>query len=530
MSNGNDKRSRDAAAMSGEESIPSTSEADIDLLLSGPPRRGGWRNGGGRPGARGPGGGQGGPAWRNRDLTNGSIPRNLWGMAWPQSVEGVMRVVDQMLDLVWAGFLGTPHIAGIGVAQQYTQMVWTARQGVDTAQRAMVSRAIGMGNLPLARLSVYQAATVTTVFWLVIATIGILFTEPMLQLLGVSDSVSDKAVPYMRVQFAGQGFMGFQQLSSHALIASGDPLTPMRSQIVSRVAHGLLSPILVFGLLGLPGFGIAGAPMAAATGNAIALTLNARVLLTGRSRLHLKLSEYRIEPKLIWQIIRIGGPAAVNGAERSVAQLLLVGLVTPFGDNTLAAYTLSRRVEMFANLGSQGFGQASGVIVGQNLGAGNTARARQTILWALGYVMTLKTILTLLLFIFPHILLSLFTRDPELLALASTWVRIQCIGHLAMGSGNVFMQSFMTAGATMWPMFVTLVALWCVELPLAYLLSQELGVGALGIAWGSTMAMLVRPALNIPYFLSGRWMRAKVFADQSTRPPEAAVPEALSVT
>src|SRR5688572_8730095 len=140
-----------------------------------------------------------------RDLTTGSIPKNLFAQAWPQSVEGVLRIVDQMLDLVWAGVLGTPHIAGIGVAQQYTQMAWTARQGVDTAQRAMVSRAIGMNNIALAERTVYQSVTVTAIFWVVVGSLGIIFTEPMLRMLGVSANVIDKAAPYMRVQFAGQG-------------------------------------------------------------------------------------------------------------------------------------------------------------------------------------------------------------------------------------------------------------------------------------------------------------------------------------
>jgi putative MATE family efflux protein len=441
----------------------------------------------------------------------------------------MMRVVDQMLDLIWAGFLGTPHIAGIGVAQQYTQMAWTARQGVDTAQRAMVSRAIGMGNIPLARLSVFQAGTVTAVFWVVIAALGIILTEPMLLLLGVPDNVIDKAVPYMRVQFAGQGFMAFQQLSNQALVASGDPITPMRSQIVSRILHGVLSPILVFGPGPLPAFGIAGAPMAASTGNAIAMGLNCRVLFSARSMLHLKLSDYRIEPKLIWQILRIGGPAAVNGAERSVAQLVMVAFVTPFGANALAAFTLSRRVEMFANLGSQGFGQASGVIVGQNLGAGKPNRGRATILWALGFVISIKGALSILLFLFPSIVLQLFTRDPELLALASSWVRIQCLGNIAMGANNVFQQSFMTAGATMWPMLVTVLGLWGLELPLAYALSQPLGFGALGIAYATLIASCSRPLLHLPYFLSNRWMRAKVFSDQTPAIGRAGQPDSVPV-
>jgi putative MATE family efflux protein len=425
----------------------------------------------------------------------------------------VLRVIDQMLDLVWAGFLGTPHIAGIGVAQQYTQMAWTARQGVDTAQRAMVSRAIGMGNTPLAQLTVFQAATITGIFWLVIATLGIVFTEPLLRVLGVSDSVVDKAVPYMRVQFAGQGAMSFQQLFGNALIASGDPVTPMKTQFISRIAHAALSPFLVFGLLGLPGMGIAGAAAAAAFANTIALVINARALFSGRSRLHLRWSEYRLDRALMWQIVRIGVPAAINGAERSISQLILVGLVTPFGDNALAAFTLTRRVEMFANLGSQGFGQASGVIVGQSLGAGKPSRAKQTVLWALSYVFVVKSVLMVFLFMFPQLFLSLFTRDPELLEIGATWVRIQCLGYLAIGSSQVFMQSFMTAGATLFPMFVTLITIWGVQQPLAHFLSQNTGLGQFGIAWAVSIAMIARLFFFVPYYLSDRWMKAKVFSD-----------------
>jgi putative MATE family efflux protein len=471
---------------------------------------GGWRGGGGGPGMGGPGGG-----WRDRDLTNGSIPKNLWGMAWPQATEGVLRVVDQILDLVWAGFLGTPHIAGIGVAQQYTQTAWTARQGIDTAQRAMVSRAVGMGNMALAQLAVFQAATVTAIFWVLIASVGIFFTEPLLHLLAVPDSVIDEAVPYMRLQFMGQGFMGFQQLFAHALMASGDPITPMKAHIVSRVLHGVLSPFFVFGFFFFPELGISGAALAAIIGNSVALGIVARSLFSGHSRLHLKWSEYRIDRRLIWQIVRIGTPAAINGAERSVAQLLIVRFVTPFGENALAAFTLSRRVEMFVNLGSQGFGQASGVIVGQNLGAGKPQRAKQTILWAIGFVMSIKSVLGIVLFFFPEVFLSLFTRDQELLELTAMWVRIQVIGHIAMGSGNVFMQSFMTAGATVYPMLVTLFALWVIELPLAYILSEPLGMGQAGIAWAITIASLSRPFFHVPYFLSGRWMRARVFSQQN---------------
>ena len=491
-------------AVETDEQRRQRTEAPASDGAGGPGRGGGPRGAGGW--------GQGGRNRRfNRDLTSGSIPKNLWSLAWPSSVEGALRVVDQVADLIWAGILGTKPLAAIGVSQQYTQMAWTARQGVDTAQRAMVSRAVGMGDIALANHVVFQAGTITMVFFLIIASIGVLFTEAMLRALGVSEAVIDSAAPYMRVQFMGQGVLAFQQLSGQALAAAGDTITPMKSTMVARVLHMVLSPFLVFGLLGFPEVGLAGAAAAAMAANSVGLSLNLRALFRGTSRLHLRLSDYRIDPKLLWQLLKIGGPAAVNGAERSIAQLVLVGLVTPFGDNALAAYTLTRRVEMFANLGSQGFGQASGIIVGQSLGAGKPERAKQTVLWATGYVVMVKTIFTAFVFFYPQVLLSLFTRDQEFLDLASDWVRIQVFGYLAMGVSQVMMQSFMTAGDTLFPMLVTLIAIWGVQQPFAYFLSDNMGMGQFGIAWAVTISMFSRLLFFVPYYFYGRWLRIKVF-------------------
>jgi Na+-driven multidrug efflux pump len=259
----------------------------------------------------------------------------------------------------------------------------------------------------------------------------------------------------------------------------------------------------------------------------VGLVLNVRALFRGTSRIQLHLSEYRFDPAMLMQLGKIGLPAAVNGMERSMAQLILVGLVTPFGDNALAAYTITRRVEMFANLGSQGLGQASGIIVGQSLGAGRPERAKETVLWATGYVVTVKTIFSLFVFFFPELILSIFSRDEEFREVAAIWVRIQVFGYLAMGMSQVAMQSFMTAGDTLFPMVVTLVTIWGVQQPLAYLFSQDLGLGQYGIAWAMTAAMFARLVFYIPYFFSGRWLRVRLFSQEDT-PAAETVPTPAS--
>jgi Na+-driven multidrug efflux pump len=196
--------------------------------------------------------------------------------------------------------------------------------------------------------------------------------------------------------------------------------------------------------------------------------------------------------------------------ERSIVHLLLARLVTPFGDLALAAYGITRNFELFTAMGSMGLGRASGTLVGQSLGAGNQERARSTILWAIGYITLIRGSLGIILMIFPAFFISIFNSDPELIAIAVWWVRIQAVSGLVMGSSMVFQQSFNVAGDTLAPMVVTFIAMVAVELPLAFGLSQWTSMGQYGIPLAITVAMIVRAGVYFPYFLKGRWARINV--------------------
>ena len=462
------------------------------------------------PSHNGGGGGRRGRAGiPDRNLTEGSIPRNLWSLSWPQVVESLVNTADQLMDLVWAGALGARSIAGLGVAQTYVQMALTGRQGFDMAMRAMVSRAVGAGDIARANHVALQAFTLSGGFCLLMALIGVFFTEPLLRVLGVPDDVVLAAADYMRVQFIGSGTNAFRMMSGAALQSSGDTITPMRAATVARVFHVILSPMFVFGWLFFPEFGLMGAAFANVLAQLAGTGMNFHALFTGKSRLHLTLRGYRPDPKVLWQITRTGLPASVTQAERSFAQLLLFGLVSPYGANTLAAYSLTRRVENLIMMGARGFGQGSGVLVGQNLGAGKPERARKTIAWALLYVFIINSVTTVLLFLFPEVFISIFNDDPELVDLATNWMRIASLGYLFLGVGQVFQQSFNTAGDTMIPMLVTLVSIWLIQQPLALVL-PDLGLGHYGIAWAVVAAVFARLLIYTPYYFTDRWQRVRL--------------------
>jgi len=454
--------------------------------------------------------GRGRPSYVTRDLTQGSIPRNLWFLAWPQMIEAGLNVADHLADLLWAGWLGSLAIAGLGVAQTYTQLVMMVRRGLDLSIRAVIARAVGAGNIDLANHAALQGLTLSIAYLLTLCSAGVILTDYLLGLIGVSEAVRAEGALYMRVQFIGVAAMGLRTTGAAMLQSAGDAVTPMKAAVVSRLFHIVLSPFLVFGWMGFPSLGLAGAALANVLAQLVGCWMTFAPLFRGSLRLHLTLRGYRLDFPLCWNLVRIGMPACVAQAERGFAQLLLLGFVTPFGDVALAAYSITRRIEILAHASNVGFGQASGTLIGQNLGAGYPQRAKQTLGWALTYASVLNAVLGLLVIAFPRPILMLFNQEAELLSVAVVWLQIQGLAFIFMGPSFVFQQSFNIAGDMMGPLVVTLIGFWGFQIPLAWLLSHHTGLGQFGIPWAIMISMVVRVALFIPYTWSGRWLRVKV--------------------
>ena len=358
------------------------------------------------------------------------------------------------------------------------------------------------------------------------AVLAAMFAEFLLYLIGASDQLIADGSTYMRVQFIAVFFSSLQFTSGTVLQASGDTLTPMKAQLVNRVIHLSLAPLLMFGLGPFPELGLVGASVATLLAQSVGAAMNFRVLMTGHSRLRLTFANFRLDLPLIWRMVRIGTPASITNMERSTANLIVVGLIAVFGDLTLAAYSIVQRMQMFANLGSQGMGQASGIIVGQSLGAKRPERARETVWWALAYVSLMNGVVAGVIFLFPSLFLSVFTRDAALLDIAVPWLQILVLSFFVQMPGMVFQQVFNTAGDTFIPMVVILGSMWFIELPVAIVLSgvgenwslfgfhiplPAYGdLGSLGIAWAIAIAMASRMVFYFPYFIWGPWMNKKV--------------------
>ncbi len=431
-----------------------------------------------------------------------------------------------MADLLWAGFLGSASVASVGVAQTWVQFFNTARMGLDTSARAMVARAVGANDIPQANHIVRQAVVINTSVAVVVMGLGILLSDWLLTIVGVADAITVDGINYQKFRFMGFLFFSMNTLGGNLLQAGGDSLTPMKANMITRGLHLILSPILVFGWLGLPAIGVSGTAIATGIAQAVGMVMNFRALALGTSKLTLSLRNWSVDWAVIAQQIRIGTPAAITGAERSFAQVILVGLAAPFGATGLAVYSITQRIQTFGGFGSQGISMAGGVLVGQNLGARQPDRAKATVWWALAFVFAVQTVICSAMFLFPEQVLYAFSRERDVIEMGIPWLRIEAFGYMVFATGNALGQCLNTAGETFVPMLASLGTLWLVQQPIAILLTGSartwdiLGqsiaipslwdIGILGIPIAIITASVVRLAILFGYFLWGPWWKKEV--------------------
>jgi len=446
----------------------------------------------------------------DRDWTKGSILLNLLSLSWPMIVSDSFNLLGPTIDMIWVGKLGVASIAGVGVAGMGLMIVTLGRMGINTGMRAMIARFIGAGDNEGANHVAQQALVVNAAYTVIFATIGILFSEQILKLFGVEADVVVEGSAYLRIMFAGTAATSFHMLAEGVMQAAGDTMTPMKISATSRVTHTALCPFLVFGWWVFPRLGVTGAAMASVITQSLAMALGLWIVFTGRSRLRLTLRNFHFDPNVIWRIVRIGIPASIMMVQRSVGGLVLMLFIIPFGTIPVAAHTVLRRLTMFVSMPSLAFGRCAGVLVGQNLGAQQPGRAGRSAWLAVSFSESLMIIFSVVMLLWPGSVIRIFSSDPDLVKIASVFLRIAVVGYLATGFDYVLQMSLSGAGDTLPPMLVSLLRTWVVTVPLAYFLPQVANLGVYGVRWAMAIGIVIGTIVYIIYFQVGRWKRKKV--------------------
>jgi len=449
-------------------------------------------------------------ALTGRDWTKGSITGNLLRLSWPILISQSLTMIGPTIDMIWVGKLGSVPIAGVGVAGMVVMLLSSAMMGLAVGARAVVARYVGAGDARGANHASRQAFVISAAFAILVMAVGLNLAEPILTLMGLEAAVVNEGVPYMRIMFIGSAVMAFRLVAEGIMQSSGDAITPLKIAAFFRAIHVTLCPFLVLGWWIFPQLGVSGAALTNVFSQVVGLGLSLWVLFTGRTRLRLTMSNFRVDGNLIWRIIKVGIPAAVVGMQRNLGHVLLMSIMATFGTMAVAAHTVVQRVEQVMVTFIMGPGLASGVLAGQNLGAGKPARAERSGWLALGFAEGIMVICCVIIFIWADRVAGIFNTEPAFLNVASDFLRIAVAGYLVLSLVIDLRQFLSGAGDTLPTMVFELLNMWAVLLPLAYLLPRLTDLGVFGVRWAIVAGTFAGGFAQLIYFRMGRWKRKRV--------------------
>jgi len=383
--------------------------------------------------------------------------------------------------------------------------VYTVAMGLGIGVTAMVARRTGEGDPDGAALTTVQAAALGAAVATAMGVVGALNAPRLLALMGADPAVVRVGSGYAAVMLGGNASILLLFVLNAAFRGAGDAAVAMRVLWLANGINLVLDPLLIFGLGPFPELGVTGAAVATTIGRGTGVALQLYLLLRGSGRLRVYARHLRVRLELMGRVLRLSGTGMFQVFVGTASWIGLVRIVSGFGSEALAGYTIAIRIVLFALLPAWGLSNAAATMVGQGLGARDPERAERSV-WIAGRMnlLFLGSIGIFFLAAAPQIV-ALFGGDAETSGYAVRCLRIVSAGFFFYAYGMVLTQSFNGAGDTWTPTLLNLACFWLWEIPLAWLLAYPAGLGPEGAFTAVLVAFSTMAVASAVLFRRGRW-------------------------
>lgn len=445
-----------------------------------------------------------------QDFTEGQLSRAILLLSIPAVLEMIMESVFVIVDIYFVSKLGADAVATVGITESMITIIYAIAIGLGTATTSMVSRRIGEKDPDSASKAAFQAILTGLVVSVFIGIPGALYAERLLDMMGASRPIIDSMSGYTRIMLGGNVVIMMLFIINAVFRSAGDAAIAMRVLWIGNIINIILDPCLIFGLGPFPHMGVTGAAIATNTGRGIAVLVQFYLLFFGKKRIQLSVKHLGVDFKIMLKLLKLSFGSIGQNLIGTTSWIVLVRIISIFGSEVVAGYTIAIRLIGFTLLPSWGISNASATLVGQNLGAKKPDRAERAV-WVTGWInMILLGIIGLILVLFPEPFIRLFIDNENVVKSGVLGLRIISIGFIAYGLGMVLVNSFNGAGDTSTPLKINIFAFWFVEIPLAWLLAIKFGFEEEGVFIAIVVAESLMTLIAWLVFRRGKWKLKEV--------------------
>jgi putative MATE family efflux protein len=362
-------------------------------------------------------------------LVERGIARTLVSMAVPMLAGTFALNAYNLADTWYVARLGTEPLAAMSFTFPVVMFLGFFVRGIGTGAMTVVAHALGAKRQEDAATIATHASLLCLVVGALLAAAGWFTIRPIFARLGAAGEILRMAEQYMRIWYLGMAFRALQVMFNDVVIGTGHTKASSLLMVLGTVLNFILDPVMIFGLLGFPKMGIAGAAWATVLSEAVVM-VGGFVLLYRRYGL---LSFARRPAASIlasWgRILRIGAPSTLSSILNPVSSGVVTRMVAGYGAAAVAAFGVAGRIEMFAFMIPMTVGMSLLPFMAQNFGAGRMDRVRTAYRGAIGFALAYGLAIAAAFSAGARLLAGFFSKDPEVLVVLVRYIRITCFGY-----------------------------------------------------------------------------------------------------
>ncbi len=447
---------------------------------------------------------------KESEFTQGSIRRAIFMLSIPMILEMLMESIFALVDIAYVSKVSVNAVATIGLTESVITLIYALAIGLSMAATAIVARRVGAKDISGAKEAAVQAIGLGVFISVLTGILGFIFAKDILALMGAEPDLIREGYGYTKWLLGGNVVIMLLFLINAIFRGAGDASIAMWTLVLSNGLNIILDPFFIFGWGPIPEFGVTGAAIATNIGRGTAVLFQLGILFFGWGKIKLALKDLVFNFKVMINLIKVSLGGIAQFLIGTSSWVFLMRMMSEFGSEVLAGYTIAIRVMLFTLMPSWGMSNAAATLVGQNLGAKQPERA-ETSVWKTGrYNVYFMAAVSLIYLLFSTEIVGWFNTTPLVVENGALCLRIIAAGYIFYAYGMVVTQAFNGAGDTGTPTKINLLAFWVFQLPFAYVAAFYFNWGAVGVFLAITLAEVLLAIISIILFKKGNWKRIEI--------------------
>ncbi|WP_260288867.1 MATE family efflux transporter [Peribacillus aracenensis] len=413
----------------------------------------------------------------------------------PVIFASVLQSLGQVFGIIVVGqALGVDSLAAISAFFPLFFFLISFVIGIGSGSSILVGQTYGSGNIQKVKEVVGVTLAFTMIISIAVALVGGFFTEDILKWMGTPENILIESAEYARILFVTLPITYIYMCYTTFMRGVGDSKTPFYFLLISIILNIALLPILIFGWLGLPEFGLNGAAYAAVLANFITFVI---LLVFLHKRNHVLkldsiiLKHLHLKGSVLKTLLKLAIPTSISMVSIALSEFAVITFVNDYGSNATAAYGIVNQIASYVQIPAMSISIAISVFVAQAVGSGNVSNIKHITKIAITLNYLLGGILIFILYLNPNPILRIFLDNSDTINLAKDLIIISFWSYIILGHTQAISATMRATGTVLWPTIFTITSILLIEVPVAYSLAHFTSLGINGIWLAYPIAFIV---------------------------------------